>query len=59
VKKLGRSAYDLVVLDFKRQILEISLRAHRGNATQAAKSLGIGRPYMARLMRELGARRPV
>jgi DNA-binding NtrC family response regulator len=42
----------------KREIIEAELRAHAGNATRAAKALGIQRTYLARLMRELGARRP-
>lgn len=39
---------------FKRQYLAHMLRVHHGNRTQTAKALGTGRPYLSRLIRQLG-----
>jgi DNA-binding NtrC family response regulator len=41
------------VLAFKRCLLEARLTAHGGNRTHAARSLGLQRTYLLRLLREL------
>jgi DNA-binding NtrC family response regulator len=40
--------------EFRRQVIEHTLAAHRGIRTNAARALGIERTYLLRLMRELG-----
>ena len=39
---------------FRRKVLKHHLQAHGRNITQAAKSLGIRRDYLSRLMRRYG-----
>jgi DNA-binding NtrC family response regulator len=41
------------VLAFKRSLLETRLVAHDGNRTHTARSLGLQRTYLLRLLREL------
>jgi DNA-binding NtrC family response regulator len=44
---------------FKRQFLRVTLEAHRGNRTHAARALGLQRTYLLRLMRDFGIHVPV
>jgi DNA-binding NtrC family response regulator len=44
--------HDEVVI-FKRRLLEARLIAHDGNRTHTARSLGLQRTYLLRLLREL------
>jgi DNA-binding NtrC family response regulator len=41
------------VLAFKRGVLEARLTAHDGNRTHTARSLGLQRTYLLRLLRDL------
>jgi DNA-binding NtrC family response regulator len=43
---------------FKRELLRVSLEAHGGNRTHAARALGLQRTYLLRLVREYGVRVP-
>jgi len=46
------------VSDFKRRLIEASLRHAHGNRTHAARALGLQRTYLLRLIRELGVTAP-
>jgi DNA-binding NtrC family response regulator len=46
------------VSDFKRRLIEASLREAEGNRTHAARALGLQRTYLLRLIRELGVAAP-
>ncbi len=52
------SAYHKEVEAFKKQFLQTTLEAHRGNRTHAARALGLQRTYLLRLMRDLEVRVP-
>ena len=52
------SAYHQGVEAFKKQLLQTTLEAHRGNRTHAARALGLQRTYLLRLMRDLEVRVP-
>jgi DNA-binding NtrC family response regulator len=44
------------VRDFKRQLIELAIEAHRGNRTRAAAYLGLPRTYLLRLIKQLKPR---
>ena len=46
------------VSEFKRQLIEVTLRQMGGNRTLAARVLGLQRTYLLRLMRRLGVAVP-
>jgi DNA-binding NtrC family response regulator len=46
------------VSDFKRRLIEATLRQAHGNRTHAARALGLQRTYLLRLIRELGVSVP-
>jgi DNA-binding NtrC family response regulator len=46
------------VSEFKRQLIEVTLRQMGGNRTLAARVLGLQRTYLLRLIRELGVAAP-
>lgn len=46
------------VEEFKRRLIETSLRLSDGNRTHAARRLGLQRTYLLRLMRDLGVSVP-
>ncbi len=48
-----------LVDDAKRRILDHHLRAHGGHVTRTAAALGIGRPYLSRLIKDLQVPRVV
>jgi DNA-binding NtrC family response regulator len=45
------SVYHREVEKFKKQLLQTTLEAHRGNRTRAARALGLQRTYFLRLIR--------
>lgn len=45
------TAYQKEVDRFKKQLLQTTLEAHRGNRTRAARALGLQRTYFLRLIR--------
>lgn len=47
-------SYRTAVADFKRQLLVTALQNHGGNRTHAARTLGLQRTYLLRLIRDLG-----
>jgi DNA-binding NtrC family response regulator len=53
------SAYHKGVDNFKKELLQSTLVAHSGNRTHAARSLGLQRTYLLRLMRDLEVRVPI
>jgi hypothetical protein len=50
--------YHGAVTDFKRRLIEATLDRARGNRTHAARSLGLQRTYLLRLIRELRVAAP-
>ena len=50
--------YHGAVSEFKRRLIETTLRAARGNRTHAARTLGLQRTYLLRLMRDLQVMAP-
>jgi len=44
--------YQRAVGEFKRELLVVTLTAHGGNRTHAARALGLQRTYFLRLIRE-------
>jgi DNA-binding NtrC family response regulator len=52
------SAFHQGVEGFKKQLLQTTLEAHRGNRTHAARALGLQRTYLVRLMRDFDVRVP-
>jgi DNA-binding NtrC family response regulator len=50
--------YHGAVSDFKRRLIESTLHQARGNRTHAARTLGLQRTYLLRLIRELGVAAP-
>src|SRR5689334_12754358 len=50
--------YHGAVSDFKRRLIEATLQQARGNRTHAARSLGLQRTYLLRLIRELRVAAP-
>jgi DNA-binding NtrC family response regulator len=51
--------YQRAVDTFKRELLIVTLTAHRGNRTHAARALGLQRTYFLRLIRQFGITREV
>ena len=49
-----QQARDQVLAEFERRYVEQLLRVHRGNVSAAARSSGIDRTYLHRLMRRHG-----
>jgi len=50
--------YHDAVSEFKRRLIEATLLEARGNRTHAAKTLGLQRTYLLRLIRDLGVAAP-
>ena len=46
--------YQRAVEQFKREFLALTLSAHGGNRSRAARALGVQRTYFVRLIRRLG-----
>lgn len=44
---------------FKKDLIQATLEAHRGNRTHAARTLGLQRTYLLRLMRDFGVIVPI
>jgi Bacterial regulatory protein, Fis family len=51
-------SYHGAVSDFKRRLIETTLHEARGNRTHAARTLGLQRTYLLRLIRELQVAAP-
>ena len=51
-------SYHDAVSDFKRRLIETTLHEARGNRTHAARTLGLQRTYLLRLIRELQVAAP-
>ena len=54
----GGDKYYEAVARFKREFLEEALAAHNGNRTHTARTLGLQRTYLLRLIREFGLNQP-
>ena len=52
------ASYHGAVCEFKRRLIETTLRQAQGNRTHAARALGLQRTYLLRLIRELGVAAP-
>lgn len=50
--------YHDAVCEFKRRLIEATLHQACGNRTHAAKTLGLQRTYLLRLIRDLGVAAP-
>ena len=50
--------YHDAVSQFKRRLIEMTLRESQGNRTHAARLLGLQRTYLLRLIRELRVAAP-
>ena len=50
------SAYHKGVENFRKELLRTTLEAHGGNRTHAARTLGLQRTYLLRLIREFAIR---
>jgi DNA-binding NtrC family response regulator len=50
--------YHDAVSEFKRRLIEATLHQACGNRTHAAKTLGLQRTYLLRLIRDLGVAAP-
>ena len=46
--------YQRAVETFKREFLALTLAAHSGNRSRAARALGVQRTYFVRLIRQFG-----
>ena len=46
--------YQRAVEGFKREFLALTLAAHNGNRSRAARALGVQRTYFVRLIRQFG-----
>ena len=46
--------YQRAVVKFKRELLVLTLAAHGGNRSRAARALGVQRTYFVRLIRQFG-----
>ena len=49
--------YQRAVEQFKREFLVLTLAAHGGNRSRAARALGVQRTYFVRLIRQFGLAR--
>jgi DNA-binding NtrC family response regulator len=54
VYKLPANEYQRAVETFKRELLALTLAAHGGNRSRAARALGVQRTYFVRLIRQFG-----
>jgi len=52
------AGYHGAVFEFKRRLIEATLHQARGNRTHAARTLGLQRTYLLRLIRDLGVAAP-
>jgi DNA-binding NtrC family response regulator len=52
------ASYHGAVSEFKRRLIEATLRQAQGNRTHAARALGLQRTYLLRLIRDLGVVAP-
>jgi DNA-binding NtrC family response regulator len=52
------AGYHHAVSDFKRRLIENTLKQMQGNRTHTARALGLQRTYLLRLIRELGVAAP-
>ncbi len=52
------ATYHGAVSEFKRRLIETTLRQAQGNRTHAARALGLQRTYLLRLIRDLGVTAP-
>lgn len=52
------AGYHGAVSDFKRRLIEATLRQMRGNRTHTARALGLQRTYLLRLIRDLRVAAP-
>jgi len=52
------ASYHGAVSEFKRRLIETTLRQAQGNRTHAARALGLQRTYLLRLIRDLGVAAP-
>ena len=50
--------YHDAVSQFKRRLIELTLRESQGNRTHAARVLGLQRTYLLRLIRDLNVAAP-
>ncbi len=57
--KLPANEYQRAVDEFKRELLVVTLTAHGGNRTHAARALGLQRTYFLRLIRQFNVTREV
>jgi len=57
-RKSEYSGFHQAVVEFKRSLIENTLRQTEWNRTRAAKFLGLQRTYLLRLMRDLRVRAP-
>lgn len=53
------SAFHKEVDNFKKQFLQTALETHGGNRTHTARTLGLQRTYLLRLIREFAIMVPV
>ena len=54
----AEAGYHDAVSDFKRRLIESTLREMEGNRTHAARVLGLQRTYLLRLIRDLQVAAP-
>jgi DNA-binding NtrC family response regulator len=54
VYKPPANEYQQAVEKFKREFLVLTLAAHGGNRSRAARALGVQRTYFVRLIRQFG-----
>jgi DNA-binding NtrC family response regulator len=59
VCKLPANEYQRAVEAFKRELLGLTLAAHGGNRSRAARALGVQRTYFVRLIRQFGVAKQV
>jgi DNA-binding NtrC family response regulator len=52
------ASYHSAVHEFKRHLIEQTLRSVHGNRTHAARALGLQRTYLLRLIRDLDVAAP-
>ena len=50
--------YHEAVARFKREFLDEALRSHGGNRTRTARTVGLQRTYLLRLLRDFGLTQP-
>jgi DNA-binding NtrC family response regulator len=58
VYKSPANEYQRAVEHFKRELLVLTLAAHGGNRSRAARALGLQRTYLVRLIRDFGVVAP-